>query len=305
MNKAKRKHRPSLKDWAKDGFASTRSDAFFSLAEASPSGYIEANPGDWDKCESDLGILRIQCEDLSYDAFVEHFELPERPVIISGVPASDGWPATDEWTFERLRQRLGTRLFKCGEDDDGYKVKVKLRYFLRYCANNQDDSPLYIFDANFDSDADSKSLLRDYSVPKYFPDDLFALVGERRRPPYRWFLLGPQRSGTTVHIDPLGTSAWNTVVSGRKRWILFPPGTPREIAKCTDVRRKGEDDEAINYFIDLVPRLRAKHGPGLRILEFTQLPGDTVFVPGGWWHAVLNLDDTVAVTQVCVSYTRT
>jgi hypothetical protein len=41
---------------------------------------------------------------------------------------------------------------------------------------------------------------------------------------FRWLIIGPHRSGSSFHVDPNATCAWNAVVSGAKKWILFPPG---------------------------------------------------------------------------------
>lgn len=70
---------------------------------------------------------------------------------------------------------------------------------------------------------------------EYFNEDLFGCLGEDERPDYRWLIMGPARSGSSFHKDPNCTSAWNAVVSGSKRWVLFPPSvTPPGIHPSHD-----------------------------------------------------------------------
>lgn len=60
-------------------------------------------------------------------------------------------------------------------------------------------------------------LLKDYEIPLMFEEDFFDVLNEDQRPSFRWLIVGPERSGASWHIDPGLTSAWNTLLSGRKR----------------------------------------------------------------------------------------
>lgn len=56
----------------------------------------------------------------------------------------------------------------------------------------------------------------------------------------------------------------------------------------------------MQWWLDVYPTLKDEDKP----LECIQSPGETIFVPSGWWHCVLNLDDSVAVTQNFVNATN-
>lgn len=92
-------------------------------------------------------LNRINADLISREEFIERYERPIKPVIITNITKT--WSAQDKWTLNYFLKQYRNERFKCGEDDNGYNVKMKIKYFVHYMSTNCDDSPLYIFDGNF------------------------------------------------------------------------------------------------------------------------------------------------------------
>jgi histone arginine demethylase JMJD6 len=287
IQQLKSRFRPTLERWDQDGFASTRK---FDVDQQK----ILRIPS------SKKQLPVVDYATTSRETFVKFYEKASNPCVIKNIPQVDQWRASEAWQFHLLKQRYGKCYFSCGIDQDQKDMLVRLDHFLQYMEHNQDDSPLYLFDTYYELDEETEELLTDYNIPRYFPEDYLSLLPHEICPSYRWFLIGPTRSGSALHYDPLSTSAWNTLLQGKKRWILFPPSlAPASILRGDSSRTK----EPIHYFIDYLPDLLRTH-PDWEYYEAIQEPGDTVFIPSRWWHAVLNLEHTIAITQVSL-FTRT
>ncbi|KAL8030270.1 hypothetical protein ABFX02_14G275400 [Erythranthe guttata] len=230
-------------------------------------------------------------ENISLEEFRKDYD-GQKPVLIDGL--TDKWPARKSWTSEQLALKYSDTKFRISQRSSK-KVNMKFKDYISYIQIQHDEDPLYIFDDKFAEAA--PDLLKDYSVPYLFQEDYFDVLDIDQRPPFRWLIIGPERSGASWHVDPGLTSAWNTLLSGRKRWALYPPGrVPLGVTVHVN-----EDDGDVNietpsslqWWLDFYPLLADHDKP----IECTQLPGETIYVPSGWWHCVLNLETTIAVTQ--------
>jgi hypothetical protein len=132
MDEARAKHRPKLKNWSRDGFATRRRSDFDALKSLS-LGFRDIKDAKTASCAargldatSIREVDRISCKKLDYNTFIEMYERPGIPCIISRVPEVEEWPAAERWAeWSYLKSSVRDRLFKVGEDDDGYAVKVR------------------------------------------------------------------------------------------------------------------------------------------------------------------------------------
>ena len=111
--------------------------------------------------------------------------------------------------------------------------------------------------------------------------------------------VGPAAQGLPFHNH---ATAWQTVVLGRKAFLLLPP---LAVGEGSWLRPEPYFTEILStMFFPSSQQFLARHAADLwrlvpqaaELLRVVVLgPGETLFIPCNWYHATINLADTVAV----------
>lgn len=218
------------------------------------------------------------------ESFEHRYVRPATPVLIRG--ATDDWPAHTRWNDTALAAAYGDTLVCVSRRGGRDEHRMKFGAYLAYMRETTDADPFYL--ANWAFEHDCPALLADYRNPPIFAR-LEARLPPHLRQPWRWIFAGPAGSGSPLHVDTLGTSAWNVVITGRKRWRFFSPDQVRLLYRG-----------AVDCF---APDLAA-HPLFARAcaIECVQEPGELVFTPSGWWHQVVNEAAGISITENFINH---
>ncbi|KAJ1310407.1 hypothetical protein OPQ81_007145 [Rhizoctonia solani] len=243
---------------------------------------------------SRLNMIHIEAESIA-DKFAE---LSSEPFIVTNALNHLNWSAFCSidsegkpiWEPSNLLQKYSHVSFRAEAFD------CTLQTYFTYSQNcSEDDAPLYLFDNRF---VDKTDMGADYTPPSFLSEDLFQLMGDKR-PDYRWLIVGPAKSGSTFHKDPNATSAWNAVITGSKGWVMFPPDIcPPGVYVSPDEAEVTSPLSLAEWFMSYFDAAWADYGRGTGKMRVGVCrAGEIVYVPSGWWHLVVNLEPSVAVTQ--------
>jgi hypothetical protein len=221
----------------------------------------------------------------SVDDFVLRWLRPGRPVVLTGL--TDGWLPPEQWTPERMAREYGDATVVAAVLADGTLYddpqsgvvfrRVLLREFVAALAAPGAAGHYVMAPTTNFPDA----FARDYRLPAY-------CAGAAHLRAKVW--VGKAGTVTPVHRDV--PHNLHVHLTGRKRWLLFPPAAsgrmyPRGL--LSGMPNFGHvDPERPDYARH--PRFR-----GATAFGGVVHPGETLFIPHGWWHHTRTLDDAVSM----------
>jgi hypothetical protein len=233
------------------------------------------------------GIDRHDWATLGQDAFRDQYLLPLRPVIFTG--AIDHWAANGKWTPDFFRQHHASRVVTIDE-----KQWLLSELLDRIEASTPQNPAPYL--RNELLARWPKQLLADIKpMPACTQPNWLESRAFPSRDPLTFvelYIGGGGAKFPVLHYDGLHTHAFLMQLYGEKEYFALAPNQaefvyPRDggtsnLSSINDVEHP--DPERFPLF---------SKAQGIR---FKLLPGETLFVPSGWWHTARILSTSITVS---------
>ena len=215
--------------------------------------------------------------------FKENYLTPKQPVVITDL--MDDWAAKEKWTFSFFKDNYGdlqVPVFSSNTSKPGKKYmqadrKMPFRDYIQAIENGATDLRLFLFNI-FDHAPELKA---HYKVPTI-------MNGFFKEYPYTFF--GGAGSKVAMHYDIDMSNVFLSQFEGQKRVVLFAPEQSRHLYQLPFTVASYIDVDNPDY--ERFPALRKVSG-----YECIIGPGDTLFIPSGYWHYIIYLDAGFSMSQ--------
>lgn len=224
-------------------------------------------------------------EKLSPAEFREQFLKTNRPVVMKNLSAQ--WPARKRWTPEFFMNEYGSNQVKVYDMNFGtpgkkYMSNLKTMSLKEYLALMlEGKTTLRMFLYNIIKEA--PELKDDVELP-----DLADGFSKN----FMFMFFGSQGSVTQMHYDIDLSHVFHTAFTGKKRFYLYPPSESRKLYRHPFTIRSYVD--VLNPDFERFPKLKEAEGDFVELL-----PGETLFIPAGYWHHVVYDEPSIALSLRC------
>ena len=224
------------------------------------------------------------------EVFKRDYYQPGVPVVIKNL--SHDWPAFRKWNWDYFKQLVGDKkvpLYNNVKSDaytpintaDDYKTFGE---YIDMISAGPAAWRIFLFNI-FDH---APQLIKDFT----WPENL--MKGFIKK--YPMLFTGGAGSITHMHYDIDLSHILHTQFGGRKRVLMFPNSEqyklyrkPFEVLSLADFSHYYEQDGAPDY--EKFPALKLAEG-----FDFILEPGDTLFMPAGYWHHMEYLESGFAMS---------
>jgi hypothetical protein len=225
----------------------------------------------------------------SLPQFLELSEEFTRPLLMRGI--ADGWPAYARWDLAYLRAVLmdepvrvsySPEGYFTGDPQTGFLGRFRYMPFQKFCMTieSADSRQYYLSQQSLDANGFVK-LKNDLGSLPYFDNGSYMVSNV-------WI-------GGAGIVSPLHHDSMHNIflqVTGRKRFVLFSPADSQYLYPFPP-------DSKIPHMsqlnIDSIDRIRFPLFRHAEAIELVVEPGDSLYLPRGWWHQVHSLTTAISL----------